>query len=167
MTTLIIMILAFSLTACSGGGEKPVPLDRYENILTAEDIRTVVKYTGEIEMTSNIDPEFGVHFSFGTEGYVSPKEGGHPIIDVHVERILPDKGQLAADMEDRDPIANIGSQAWYKKADDSYHSLIFYVKEGSILVELGAHSSGSKLVPSAQIDKEGLKQLARLIEGRL
>jgi hypothetical protein len=118
-------------------------------------------------MNSSVDPTFGVHFSFCTEGYVSPQEGGHPIIDVHVERILPEEDQLIAEMKDRIPVAKIGTHAWYKRTDDSYHSLIFYVKEGSILVELGAHSTGSGLEPSAQIDEESLKRLAKLIEGRL
>ena len=141
--------------------------DTNDNIITEDDIREIISYSGIIERSCNENTKKGVHLSFGTEGFLSKEMSAESIFVLHVEYMFPKENELIDDMQGRQPLADIGDLAWYNEASNGYSSLIFYIRDTNIIVEMGCYNGDSDHDPSILIDKEGLIQLAQVIESRL
>jgi hypothetical protein len=158
----VIMLVALG---CSGNGKES--LEKYENIITEEDIREIIYYSGIIDRSCNENTQNGVHLSFGTEGFLSRDMDAESIFTLHVEHMFPKEKELINDMQGSEPLADIGDLAWYSEASNGYISLIFYIRDTNIIVEMGCYNGESNHDPSILIDKESLIQLAQVIERRL
>lgn len=168
MKSLFIVFLSFFTVAAIGCIKKgKESLEKYDNIITEEEILEIVSYSGIIERSINENTEKGVHLSFGTEGYLSRSSDGVSIFNIHIEYLFSDEKELVQDMKGRQAITGIGTHAWYNKASNGYNSLIFYLSYTNIIVEMGGHTEGSGHDPSTFIEEDGLIQLSQLVESRL
>ena len=157
-------ITLISLFGCSNN-ERP-SLASYDNIISETDIKETIAYSGIIEKSITKNPDgSGIHFSFGTEGFISQKgRKGSAIFIAHIEYLATKKDELISDMKDNEPIsASIGDYAWYGKISDGHHHIIFYIEDKNIIVEIWGYDYDT----STFINKEGLIKLAHLIENKL
>lgn len=165
ITSILLAVVMITAVGCSGNGKES--LEKYENIITEDDIREIIYYSGIIDRSCNENTKNGVHLSFGTEGFLSREMDAESIFTLHVEYMFPKEKELINDMQGKEPLSDIGDLAWYSEASNGYSSLIFFIRDTNIIVELGSYNGESDHDPSILIDQEGLMQLAQVIESRL
>ncbi len=143
------------------------PLEKYSDIFTVTDLRTVISYPGIIEKKVVKAPE-GVHINFYVrESIHKKKNNGSEIFIAHIEYLMSSEKELIEDMKTSETISGIGGHAWYDSFKNGSAELIFYIPDKNILVGLEGYTKGEDFPPSTFIKKEGFIRLAKLIEERL
>jgi hypothetical protein len=173
ITGICISILLFTTAGCINNSKKDVKsLQKYSDIITVSDLRSVISYPGAIERTVTGNSE-GIHLIFEDQSKPARNKDSREILVsreiliTHIEYLKSSKADLIQDMKTSEALAGIGDHAWFTNYGKGNIDLIFYIADKNILVGLEGHAEGAKNKPSTFVNREGLVYLARLIEERL
>ena len=162
--SIILVMSIFVLQGCSE--KKQVSISRYEEILTVEDILSVVSFPGLLERHRSADTEKGIHLFFGKQGFSHPKSESPSLLIVRIEYLFPKEEELVKEMKDGEEIKGIGDLAWYKAQSQS-GNLIFLVRDKDIVVKIYGRTDNSGVDLPCAVSKQDIIELARIAGDKL
>ena len=173
MTKTLLIIFACMILMSSGctNKDKELPVEReslekYADIFTLEDLRSVVTYTGVIEREVEKAPK-AVHIRYYIQTKKHKKKSGDEIFILHLEYLMSSESELRDDMKTSELVTGIGDRAWYESFQRGESELIFYIADRNILVALEGRNRNSDYPSSTILNREEFIRLATLIENRL